>query len=237
MTRAPSARGRPGRPRRVPVRIRQRLRDRSPAGCAADRTQLAAEVRVRAVRGATLGLAVHGTARQQRAIVALPDSADAAALGHLPQDRPRPVAHRARPRGRRADRADALGSDPDPRRVAVVPRGRPDDDHGWRRRQSGRDGRARLPDHALDGRRVLLRCRRRAAVRAAAGRAAPVDRVRHHRHRARRDRGHPAGRQAARRVARRPGARLPLRELRRRLHACPSAAPSAPTASPIRAIS
>ena len=44
------------------------------------------------------------------------------------------------------------------------------------------------------------------------------DRVRHHRHRARRDRRHPARREVPRRAAGRAGARLPVRELRRRLH-------------------
>ena len=74
-------------------------------------------------------------------------------------------------------------------------------------------------DHALDAGRVLLQRRRRDAVRAAAGRAAALDRVRHHRHRARRDRGHPARRQDPRRAHERAGPRLPVRELRRRVHA------------------
>ncbi len=97
--------------------------------------------------------------------------------------------------------------------------------------------RARLPRHALDGGRVLLQRRRRDAVRAAAGRAAAVDRVRHHRHRARRDRRHPARREvrasscrAARRAA--ISARTTAAPSR-----CPSAARSAPTAWPTRATS
>jgi hypothetical protein len=45
-----------------------------------------------------------------------------------------------------------------------------------------------------------------------------VDRVRRHRRRAGRGRGHPARREAPRGAAGRPGARLPVRELRRRPH-------------------
>ena len=83
----------------------------------------------------------------------------------------------------------------------------------------GRHGRASLLRHPLDGGRVVLQRRRRDAARAAGGRAAALDRVRHHRHRARRDRRDPARRQAPGRAPGRAGARLHVRELRRRLDA------------------
>ena len=124
-----------------------------------------------------------------------------------------------------------------PRRAALLRRRRAHDHDGGRRGHAGRHGRARLSRHPLDGGRVLLQRRRRDAVRAAAGRAAALDRVRHHRHRARRDRRHPARREDPRRAQGRPGPRLSLRELRRRSSRCPSAARSAPTAWPTRATS
>ena len=126
---------------------------------------------------------------------------------------------------------------PLPKRAAVVRRGRAHDHHGGRRRHAGGHGRARLPRHPLDGGRVLLQRRRRAAVRAAAGRAAALDRVRHHRHRARRDRGHPARREAPGRAQGRPGPRLSRARTTAARSPCPSAGRSAPTAWPTSATS
>ena len=142
------------------------------AGCAAGGPQLAAAVPLRALRRAAVGLAVHGTADHQRALLALPHPADREPLGPVREGRHRPVAHGTRGRGRRADRAHALGPDPAARAAAVLRRGRAHDHHRRRRRHPGRHGGARLPRHPLDGGRVLLQRRRRDAVRAAGGRAA-----------------------------------------------------------------
>ena len=82
-----------------------------------------------------------------------------------------------------------------PNEKPLVPRRRAHHDHGRRRRHPGRHGCASLSHHALDAGRVFLQRRRRNAVRAATGRVAALDRVRHHRYRARRDRRHPARRE------------------------------------------
>ena len=58
---------------------------------------------------------------------------------------------------------------PMPDEQRLVPGGHPHHHHGGRCRLPGRHGRACLPRHPLDGGRVLLQCRWRDAVRAAAG--------------------------------------------------------------------
>ena len=95
------------------------------------------------------------------------------------------------------------------------------------RRRPGHDGRQWRPGRRSRASRstsiaptaewttALLRRRRRAADRAAAGPARPSHRARRDRRRARRDRGDPARRPLPGRAARRRGARLCLRELRR----------------------
>ena len=107
--------------------------------------------------------------------------------------RHRAVAHRAAPQEARCRSRPCGGiRSPDPDEQVSFLEGS-HHHHGRRRRHAGRHGGACLSHHPLDGGRVLLQCRRRDAVRAAAGRAAALDRVRHHRHRAGRDRRHPAG--------------------------------------------
>ncbi len=69
--------------------------------------------------------------------------------------------------------------------------------------------------NSLDDRPDFLRCRRRAADRAAERQPASAYRVRRDRRGARRDRGHPARRQIPRRAAGRTRRRICLRELRR----------------------
>ena len=107
---------------------------------------------------------------------------------------------------------------PIPTRRAVLPQGvRTITTAGDAATQAGMAAHVYL-DHPVDAGRVLLQRRRRDAVRPAAGRAAAVDRVRHHRRRAGRDRRHPARCEVPGRADGRPGPRLHLRELRRRLH-------------------
>ena len=108
---------------------------------------------------------------------------------------------------------------PIPKEKLTLPHRHAHHDHGRRRQHAGRHGRARLSRHAVDGGRLLLQRRRRAAGRAAAGRAALLHRVRPDRGRARRDLRHPARREVQGRADRRPGARLRVRELRRQVHA------------------
>ena len=109
--------------------------------------------------------------------------------------------------------------DPDPRRAAVLPRGRAHHHDGRRRRQPGRHGRACLPrSPARWSTSTSTMPTARLLFVPQQGDLRLVDRVRHHRHRAGRDRRHPARREDPRRAARRAGARLSLRELRRRLH-------------------
>ena len=154
---------------RLHVRLRQRLRDRGAARRAADRPQLAAEVHLRALRGAALGLALHRAALDQRALLALSHPPEREAFGRFRKVdgllRTAPA-----PRGRRADRAHALGPDADPEGEAHLRRRPAHDDHRGRRRHAGRHGRASLLRHPLHGGRVLLQRGRRAAVRAAGGR-------------------------------------------------------------------
>ena len=77
---------------------------------------------------------------------------------------------------------------PIPKRRYDLPAGRADHDDGGRRQHPGRHGRACLSDHEIDGRSAFLQCRRRDAVRAAAGQSAFRHRVRPDRCRARRNR-------------------------------------------------
>ena len=148
-------------------------------------------------------LALHGAAHHQRALLALPHPPDGDALGRVPAGRCRPVAHRARRtrsscRSRRcAGTRSPIPAEP----LSFVEGMRTITTAGDAGAQAGM-GAHRLPRHPLDGGRVLLQRRRRDAVRAAAGRPAALDRVRHHRHRARRDRRHPARREDPRRAAR-----------------------------------
>ena len=123
-------------PRRIPLRLRQRLRDRGAARRAADRPQLAAEVRLRALCRAAHRLALHRAARHQRALLALPHPADGARTGAGSRKadiglwRTAPCAE-----VETADRADALGPDPAPDERPVVRRGRAHHHHGGRCRQ------------------------------------------------------------------------------------------------------
>ena len=101
----------------------------------------------------------------------------------------------------------------------------------------GRHGRAYLPRHALHDRRILLQCRRRDAVRPAAGRAAPAHRIRRDRHR--RPARSPSSRAASSSASTCPPA-PPAATCARTTAAaspCPNAARSAPTAWPTRATS
>ena len=75
--------------------LRQRLRDRGAARRAADRPQLAAEVRLRPLCRAAERLAVHRAAHDQRALLALPHPADRGALGPV---RARPTSACGAPR-------------------------------------------------------------------------------------------------------------------------------------------
>ena len=83
-------------------------------GALADRAQLAAALRLRALRRAAVRLAVHRAARQQRALVAVSDPAVGQALRPVRQGRCRAVAHRAVPRAGDAGLAIALGPGADP---------------------------------------------------------------------------------------------------------------------------
>ena len=160
------------------------------------------KMRLRPLRRAAQRLALHGAARQQRALLAVPHPADGRQLGPLRQGRRRPVAHGPLRRGRDPARTHALGPDPAPVRRPVADRGHQDHHHRGRRRQPGRHGGTHLSRHPLDGERVLLQRRRRDDVRAPAGRLEAAHRVRRHRRRSRRGRGDPARRQVQRRAAR-----------------------------------
>ena len=177
--------------------------------------------RLRALRRAAVGLALHGAARHQRALLALPHPPLGAARAALQEDRRCRYWKTAPSLGEHdlPDRPAALGPGADPEGEAHLPHGHAHHDDGRRRQHAGRHGRARLSRHAVDGERLLLQRRRRDADRAAAGRAALLHRVRPDRGRARRDLRHPARREVQGRADRRPGARLRVRELRRQVHA------------------
>ena len=125
-------------------------------GALAGRPQLAAEMPLRALCRAALGLALHGAAHRQRALLALPHPPDRHALGRVPEGRHRPVAHRARARGRLPIAPYRWDPIADPVRAALLPRRHAHDDDGGRCRHAGRHGRASLFRHPLDGGRVFL---------------------------------------------------------------------------------
>ena len=133
----------------------------------------------------------------------------------LPHWKTAPCLGRARP----LDRAAALGAGADPEGAAHLPHGPAHHDDGGRRQHAGRHGRAHLSRHPVDGARLLLQRRRRAAGRAAAGARALLHRVRQNRRGAGRDLHHPARRQVQGGAAGRPLTRLRVRELRRQVHA------------------
>ena len=119
-------------PARLHVRLRQRLRDRGAARRAADRPQLAAEMRLRPLCRAAHRLALHRAAHHQRALLALPHPADRRPTGASSRRRT-PACGAPRPRrGRGADRAHALGPDPDSRTSRSPSRGHPHHHHGGR---------------------------------------------------------------------------------------------------------
>ena len=107
---------------------------------------------------------------------------------------------------------------PIPKENAHLPHRHAHHDHRRRRQHAGRHGRAHLSRHAVDGERLLLQRRRRAADRAAGELAAVLHRVRQDRGGARRDLRHPARHEVQGRAGERPGARLRVRELRRQVH-------------------
>ena len=177
--------------------------------------------RLRPLRRAALGLALHRAARHQRALLALPHpplgastrrSSRRTAVAPLEDGA---VPGRARP----LDRTIALGTGADPEGDAHLPHGPAHHDDGRRRQHAGRHGRARLSRHPVDGARLLLQRRRRAAVVPQQGRAALLHRVRQDRRGAGRDLRHPARRQVQGGAAGGPLARLRVRELRRQVHA------------------
>ena len=96
---------------RLYARIRQRFRNRSPAGCLAGGTELAAEMRVWLVWRAALGHGVHRPVASERAHLVLPDPPVGEALQPLSSYRRAVLAlgaeHR---RGRDLARAVPLGS-------------------------------------------------------------------------------------------------------------------------------
>ena len=206
---------------RLHAGLRQRLRDRGAAGRAA------AWARTRRSAAPTGSMPSSSRARPSRrraAPTSAPGSTASArrcsTRGRFKQIDAALLEDRAVPRrARPAARPAALGPGADPEGAAHLPHRHAHHDHGGRRQHAGRHGGARLSRHPVDGERLLLQRRRRAADRAAAGRAALLHRVRHDRGRARRDLRHPARRQVQGRAARRPGARLRVRELRRQVHA------------------
>src|SRR5260370_10038163 len=88
------------------VRLRKQLRDGGAAGRPADRPQLAPEGQLRALRRAAERLAVHGAARAEPALLALPDLADRQTPRPLCEDRQAADPDHARPAASHAaDRA------------------------------------------------------------------------------------------------------------------------------------
>ena len=206
---------------RLHAGLRQRLRDRGAAGRAARRARTR---RSAPPTASTPSSCRARPSRRRAAPTSAPGStASARRCSTRRSSRRRrcrywktaPSTRRARP----ADRPAALGPGADPGGEAHLPHGHAHHDHRRRRQHAGRHGGARLSRHAVDGERLLLQRRRRAAGRAAAGSVALLHRVRQHRGRAGRDLHHPARRQVQGRADRRPGARLRVRELRRQVHA------------------
>ena len=165
----------PRRAAAISDRLRQRVRDRGAARRTAGRPQLAAALRLRALRRAAQRLAVHRAAHHQRALLALPHPADRRALGHVPT-RPTPAcgAPRRAPRSSCRSRRCAGTRSRCPTRAVSFVEGVRTITTAGDAGQPGRHGRACLSRHPLDAGRVFLQRRRRDAVRAAAGRAAPL---------------------------------------------------------------
>ena len=140
------------------------------------------------------GSAVHGTAGQQPALVALPHPPHRQALRPLQEDRS--GTHSYRPLGaggkRPPDRSAALGADPDARRDTDLRERPAHHDHGRRRRDTNRHGGTCAARHRLHAERVLLQCGRRAADCRAGAQPSFPHRVRRHRDRAWRDLRDPA---------------------------------------------
>src|SRR5262249_6409360 len=104
--------------------FRQRLRDRSAAGGAPRGPELAAESGLRPLRRAAIRLAVHGAARQQRTLVALPHPAVSEARAEVQADVAAPLEDRTRNgRARPPDWTAALGAGADTQGAAHISRG------------------------------------------------------------------------------------------------------------------
>src|SRR5205085_9937643 len=96
----------------------------------ADRPQLPPEGQLRPLRRATQRLAVHGAARAEPALLALPHLAEREALRALRAARQAVDPRRTRSRGEQlGDRPAALESDPDPEGGAHVRYRPPHDDN------------------------------------------------------------------------------------------------------------
>ena len=210
-------RERAARDLRLPVGLRQHLRDRGACRRAAGRAQFAAALPVRSVRRAAERHRVHGAARRQPQDLAVPDPpvGDARAV----RARRRRSHRRQLRRGRGDAQPAALEPAADAERADRLRR-RPGDDGGQRRpaRADRRRG-APVRGEPLDGAARVLRRRRRAADRSAAGPPALRHRARNDRRRAAGDRRRAARRALPGRAARPRGARLRVRELRRQLQA------------------
>ena len=202
------------------VRLRQQFRDRGAARRAAHRPQFAAALRLRALCGAVVRLAVHRAARQQRALLALSHPPVGQAFRAFRQGRCRIVAHRAVSRAWKLP-IGQLRWDPAP-----IPKAEMTFLQGVQTMTTAGDAgtqagmaahiflitKSMVDQHFYNADGEML-------IRAAAGKLALRHRIRPHRCRARRDRGDSARREISRRTHRGPRARLSLRELRRRLHA------------------
>ena len=155
------------------VRVRQRLRDRGAGGGAAGGAELAAAAGLRALRRAALGLAVHGAARRQPALLALPHAAVGPACRAV-RARSMPGCCARRPTARRA--SSPIGQlrwapVPMPERALTFVDGLHTMTTAGDAASAGRHGGALSARHALDAGRLLLDRRRRAAGRAAGRRA------------------------------------------------------------------
>ncbi len=158
--------------------------------------------------------------------------------GRFREGRHRPLAHGAG-RWRRRCRSRRMRWDPIPipdETLSFVEGVRTITTAGDAGTQAGMGAHVYL-DHPVHGGRVFLQRRRRDAVRAAARRAAVLDRVRHHRHRAGRDRRHPARREDPGRTHGRSRPAATCARTTAARSRCRSAGRSARTAWPIRATS
>ena len=203
---------------RLPVGLRQRLRERGAARRPAGRAQQPAEVPLRPLRGADFGLTLHGAAHHQQRSWLYRIRPTVKHWGRFEEIdaglwRTAPVPRQG------GDPAAAMEPDADPEGEFVLHRRRADHHHGRRCRHPRRHGDPRLSRHPLHAGRVLLQRRCRDDAHPAAGPHPDRDRVRPHRRRAVRDRRHPARGQDPRRAQGHGRTRLPVRELWRRLHA------------------